>query len=71
MRRPRNPRHHNIYYHITDIKQYAMSNPSGNTTESAGDIAERLVGQIEDILGYIFRKKSPNDENKTTERRER
>ena len=61
--RPGNPRHHNIYYHITDIKQYAMSDPSGNITESAGDVADRLVGEIEDILGYIFYKKSPNDEN--------
>jgi hypothetical protein len=40
-----------------------MSDPSGNITESAGDVADRLVGEIEDILGYIFYKKSPNDEN--------
>ena len=44
-----------------------MSNPFGNTAKFAGDIAERLVGQIEDILDYIFRKKSPNDENKNDE----
>jgi hypothetical protein len=47
-----------------------MSNPFGNTVKFAEDIAERLVGQIEDILDYIFRKKSPNDEKKNNENNE-
>lgn len=68
------PRHKDIYYHITDISQYTISDIHRSPKERAEDICERLITQIEEILGYIFHPKpliEVNDRgNKTAESRE-
>lgn len=51
------PRHNDIYYHITDVSQYVVSDISKSLKDYAEDICDRLVTQIEEILGYVFRPK--------------
>jgi hypothetical protein len=55
------PRHHNIYYHVTDVTELAAPVLNG-VQESIEVASQRLVSQVEDVLGYIFRSK-PLDEN--------
>jgi hypothetical protein len=55
------PRHHNIYYHVTDVAELAAPGLNG-VQESIEVTSQRLVSGVEDVLGYVFRSK-PLDEN--------
>jgi hypothetical protein len=55
------PRHHNIYYHVTDVTE--LGAPVLNGMQESIEVAsQRLISKVEDVLGYVFRSK-PLDEN--------
>ena len=50
-------RYINTYYHIMDAYEYATSHELRNHSAFVEGIPRRLILQIEEILGYIFREK--------------
>ena len=59
MSRNGSPRHHNIYYHVTDLTATSVLN---GLQESIELTSQSLVNKVQDVLGYVFRSK-PLDEN--------
>ena len=53
-------RHCHVYYHLTNLYTEGQVDEEGsrNYNEYADDVSQLIVGQMEDILGYIFRHKN-------------
>src|SRR6266496_3203062 len=62
-------RHNNIFYHVTDMREHTLleQQNSMNYEEYVNNVCSKMITELKDILGYIFRLKETCIVNETSE----